>query len=88
MGVNGDGISSSLLTNTDKMRELCMGTASDARPDLQHVRELYDGMAIVIKQDGRISEFIEHVLRDLSGGEVVNVRVAVRNAHNRLGLTQ
>jgi UDP-3-O-acyl-N-acetylglucosamine deacetylase len=56
--------------------------------DLHHVRELYDGMATVIRVDGRISEFIEHVLRDLSGGDVGNVRIAVRNAHDRLGLTQ
>lgn len=65
-----------------------MVSISDERLELQHVRELYDGMAIVIKVDGRISEFIEHVLRDLSGGEVLNVRVAVRNAHERMGLTQ
>jgi hypothetical protein len=70
-----------------------MNSTSDASDctepiDLCHVRELYDGMAVVIRRDGRISEFIEYVLRDLSGGDVATIRIAVRDAHNRLGLTQ
>jgi hypothetical protein len=56
--------------------------------NLECVRELYDGMAIVIKRDGRISEFIEYVLRDLAGGNVSSVSLAVRRAHDRLGLSQ
>jgi hypothetical protein len=56
--------------------------------DLECVRELYDGMAIVIKRDGRISEFIEYVLRDLAGGSASSVSMAVRRAHDRLGLSQ
>lgn len=56
--------------------------------DLECVRELYDGMSIVIKRDGRISEFLEYVLRELAGGDVPRVSMAVRLAHERLGLWQ
>lgn len=64
------------------------GSNTNEPTELHHVRELYDGIAIVIRRDGRISEFVEHVLRDLSGGDVSHVRMAVRAAHARLGLTQ
>jgi hypothetical protein len=56
--------------------------------DLECVRELYDGMAIVIKRDGRISEFLEYILRDLAGNDVTSVSLAVQRAHERLGLSQ
>lgn len=56
--------------------------------DLECVRELYDGMSIVIKRDGRISEFLEYVLRDLAGDNVPSVSMAIRRAHDRLGLSQ
>lgn len=65
-----------------------MRPTSKDHVDLECVRELYDGMAIVIKRDGRISEFIEYVLRDLAGGNVSSVSMAVRRAHDRLGLSQ
>lgn len=45
-------------------------------------------MSIVIKRDGRISEFLEYVLRELAGDDVPRVSMAVRQAHERLGLTQ
>lgn len=52
------------------------------------VRELYDGMAAVIAAQSGVSEFLEHVLADLAPEGQERVRVAVRRAHSRLGLTQ
>jgi hypothetical protein len=56
---------------------------------LECVRELYDGMSAVIAKHSSISEFMEHVLRDLSGESGPNrIRTAVRRAHQQLGLLQ
>lgn len=52
------------------------------------VRELYDGMALVISTQRGTSEFLEYVLEDLAPGGQAQVRRAVRRAHERLGLSQ
>jgi hypothetical protein len=52
------------------------------------VRELYDGLAMVIATQHGASEFLELVLQDLAPGGRTQVRRAVRRAHERLGLTQ
>lgn len=52
------------------------------------VRELYDGMTLVIAAQRGTSEFLELVLQDLAPGGQAQVRRAVRRAHERLGLTQ
>lgn len=52
------------------------------------VRELYDGMALVISTQRGASEYLELVLQDLAPGGRAQVRQAVRRAHERLGLTQ
>jgi hypothetical protein len=52
------------------------------------VRELYDGMALVISTQRGASEYLELVLQDLAPGGAAQVRRAVRRAHERLGLTQ
>lgn len=52
------------------------------------VRELYDGMTLVIAAQSGVSEFLEYVLSDLAPDGQERVRVAVRRAHSKLGLTQ
>jgi hypothetical protein len=52
------------------------------------VRELYDGMALVISSQHGTSEFLEYVLEDLAPEGQAQVRLAVQRAHARLGLTQ
>ena len=52
------------------------------------VRELYDGLTMVISAQRGASEFLEYVLEDLAPGGKEQVRGAVRKAHRRLALTQ
>jgi hypothetical protein len=74
----------------DKMPEKrsIMHSPSSNQTNLVLVRELYEGMTVVISAQRGVSEFLEYVLEDLAPGGDERVRVAVRRAHQRLGLTQ
>lgn len=55
---------------------------------LSLVRELYDGMGVVITAQRGVSEFLEYFLTELAPDGVPQVRRAVKRAHDQLGLTQ
>jgi hypothetical protein len=65
-----------------------MNSHASNQNNLVLVRELYEGMTVVISAQRGVSEFLEYVLDDLAPGGDERVRTAVRRAHQRLGLTQ